>query len=73
VALCYRVLYLISNFISYHRLNLEADVVHFNLEHFLAGRRCVFEYPVISVFLDAPRHGYNSFHSPRHCQSCSNL
>lgn len=63
--LCYKVLYPASNFVSCLGLNPVVDVAHFGLEHFLAG--CwwyVVEYQVISKFPDAPRHGYNIFHSP---------
>jgi hypothetical protein len=51
--LCYRVLYPVSDPITYLGLNTVADVFDFFLEHFLAGRHSrwdVFEYPIISTF-----------------------
>lgn len=73
--LCYKILYPASNFVSNLGLNLMADVAHFGLEHFPAVCHrgwYIVEYPFISAFPDAPRHGYDNLHSSCHFQSCSN-
>jgi hypothetical protein len=74
VQLCYKILYPASNFVSNLGLNLMADVAHFGLEHFPAVCHrgwYIVEYPFISAFPDAPRHGYDNLHSSCHFQSCS--
>jgi hypothetical protein len=72
--LCYKILYPASNFVSNPGLNPVADVTHFGLEHFPACSYrwwYIIEYPFISAFPYALRHGYDNFHSPCHFQSCS--
>ena len=72
--LCYRMLYLASNSITYSRLNPMADESHFTLEHlparFHRGWDLV-EYLVIPTPPNAPGYDYNNFHSPWYFQSHS--